>query len=34
MTWDDDGRATFSYGTGRPGDAHIIWHGIGTHDVL
>ena len=26
MTWDGDGRATFSYGAERvPGEAHVIW---------
>jgi len=35
MTWDGDGRATFSYGTeGVPGQAHIIWRRIGTHAIL
>ena len=34
MTWADDGRATFSYGTPlHPGDAHIIWRRIGGHDI-
>lgn len=35
MTWADDGRATFSYGaTVRPGDPHIVWHRIGSHDIF
>jgi hypothetical protein len=35
MTWADDGRALFTYGTSiRPGDPHIIWLRIGTHDIL
>ncbi len=35
MTWADDGRATFSYGAARmPGEAHIIWRRIGTHDIF
>jgi hypothetical protein len=35
MTWDGDGRATFSYGTERvPGQAHIIWRRIGTHTIF
>jgi hypothetical protein len=35
MTWDSDGRATFSYGTERvPGQAHIIWRRIGTHAIF
>ncbi len=30
MTWDDDGRATFSYGAERvPGQLHAIWRQIG-----
>jgi hypothetical protein len=34
MTWDNDGRATFSYGAGRvPGQPHVIWRRIGTHDI-
>ena len=35
MTWDNDGRATFSYGEERvPGQPHVIWRRIGTHAVL
>ncbi|HET9894962.1 MAG TPA: hypothetical protein VFQ44_08500 [Streptosporangiaceae bacterium] len=35
MTWAPDGRATFSYGTPQqPGEPHIIWRRIGTHDVF
>jgi hypothetical protein len=35
MTWAPDGRATFSYGDQtRPGEAHIVWHRIGTHDIF
>ena len=35
MTWADDGRATFSYGESlRDGEAHIVWHRVGTHDIL
>jgi len=35
MTWADDGRATFAYGTSPvAGDSHIIWRRIGTHDIL
>src|ERR1035438_5915343 len=31
MTWDNDGRATFSYGEERiAGQAHVIWRRIGT----
>ncbi len=30
MTWGDDGRATFSYGTEQvPGQPHVIWRQIG-----
>jgi len=35
ITWAPDGRATFSYGDElRPGDPHVIWRRIGTHDIL
>lgn len=35
MTWADDGRATFSYGSPqRSGEVHIVWRHIGTHDIL
>ena len=35
MTWAPDGRAIFMYGDEiRPGDAHVIWLAIGTHDIL
>ena len=35
MTWAPDGRATFEYGTSPlPGDTHIIWRRIGSHDIL
>ena len=35
MTWDNDGRATFSYGAERmPGQPHIIWRRIGTHAIF
>lgn len=35
LTWADDGRATFSYGDSiRAGESHIVWHRVGTHDVL
>ena len=34
MTWDNDGRATFSYGEERiPGQAHVIWRRVGTRDL-
>ena len=35
MTWAKDGRALFKYrASQRPGDAHITWLRIGTHDIL
>ena len=35
MTWAPDGRATFNYGAERrPGETHIIWRRIGSHDIL
>jgi len=35
MTWDSDGRATFTYGPERvPGEPHIIWRRIGSHDIF
>lgn len=35
MTWAPDGRATFSYGSSqRPGEPHVIWRRIGTHEVF
>lgn len=35
LTWADDGRATFSYGVSvREGEPHVVWHRVGTHDVL
>ena len=35
MTWDSDGRATFSYGDERiAGQAHVIWRRIGTHAIF
>ena len=35
MTWAADGRATFEYGDElRPGNPHITWRRIGTHDVF
>jgi hypothetical protein len=35
MTWDSDGRATFTYGSEqRTGEVHIIWRRIGGHDIL
>ncbi len=35
MTWAPDGRATFEYGSEiNPGETHIIWRRVGTHDVF
>lgn len=35
MTWAPDGRATFEYGSEkRPGEPHVIWRRIGSHDVF
>ena len=35
MTWADDGRATFEYGsTVREGETHIVWRRIGTHEIF
>ena len=35
LTFAPDGRATWHYGAGiRPGEPHIVWRRIGTHDVL
>lgn len=35
MTWAPNGRATFEYGPGqRPGERHVIWRRIGTHDIF
>lgn len=35
ISWAPDGRATFSYGEEvRPGDPHVIWRRVGTHDIL
>lgn len=35
LTWAADGRATFSYGKPvREGETHVIWHRVGTHDIL
>lgn len=35
LTWAGDGRATFEYGSEqRPGQTHVIWRRIGTHDIL
>ena len=35
MTWADNGRATFQYGAEvAPGQPHIAWRRIGTHDIF
>ncbi len=35
LTWAPDGRATFSYGAEQqPGEAHVVWRRIGTHEIL
>ncbi len=35
MTWASDGRAIFRYGDEiHPGEPHIIWLRIGTHDIF
>lgn len=35
MTWDNDGRATFSFADERvPGQPHVIWRRIGTHAIF
>lgn len=35
LTWSGDGRATFAYGSEvLPGEPHIIWRRIGTHDIF
>jgi len=35
MTWADDGRATFEYGSPvREGETHVVWRRVGTHGIL
>ncbi|WP_027945282.1 hypothetical protein [Amycolatopsis taiwanensis] len=36
MSWEhDDGRATFEYGEEqRPGEPHVIWRRVGTHEIF
>jgi hypothetical protein len=35
ITWAPDGRATFEYGPEViPGESHIIWRRIGSHDIF
>jgi hypothetical protein len=35
LTWAPDGRATWEYGTElKPGEPHVVWRRIGTHDIF
>jgi hypothetical protein len=35
MTWADDGRALFRYGSSiRPGDPHVVWLRVGSHGIF
>jgi len=35
MTWAPNGRATWQFGPEqRPGERHVIWRRIGTHDIF
>lgn len=35
MTWANDGRATFRYGSPkRAGEPHVIWLRVGTHSII
>ncbi len=35
ISWAPDGRATFHYGDEvHPGEPHVVWRRIGTHDVF
>ena len=35
LNWADDGRATFMYRPEiRPGETHIVWRRIGSHEIL
>lgn len=35
LTWAPDGRATYEYGPEqKPGEPHIVWRRVGTHDVF
>lgn len=35
MTWAPDGRATWQYGKEIvPGEPHVVWRRVGTHDVF
>lgn len=35
LTWAPDGRATFTYGSELyPGEPHIVWLRVGTHDIF
>ncbi|WP_435059723.1 hypothetical protein [Streptomyces sp. bgisy060] len=35
LTWDGNGRATWSYGRAQiAGEQHVIWRRIGSHEIL
>ncbi len=35
MTWAEDGRATFEYGSPvRAGETHVVWRRVGTHNIF
>ena len=35
ITWAPDGRATFEFGDEiHPGESHVIWRHIGSHEIL
>ncbi|MEN6627707.1 MAG: hypothetical protein ABFD69_15890 [Candidatus Sumerlaeia bacterium] len=35
ITWAPNGRALFKYGKEvKPGEAHVIWLNVGTHDIF
>jgi hypothetical protein len=35
MTWAPDGRATFGYAEPvKPGQPHVVWRRIGTHQIF
>lgn len=35
MTWANDGRATFQYGSEvRAGEVHVVWRRIGGHEIF
>lgn len=34
LSWAGDGRATFAFGESlKPGEAHVIWRRVGSHDI-